>query len=455
MAQDGPNGASSTLHSGGAAPRSGRWRTAQAEFLAGRTLRRAPCNTRNTQKSTQNADRATRRNAAGVTVGSAADTFGKDEQLEVESDDDHEVPEPPIPSTRDVPASNAHMILAIMKDMDAGAKQMFLALMTTSAAAVPIEQSDKNQRPPFSPRIMELATAGVYLERSIFTNEHIKDMFVNQSDPKYQPKKRTIINDEGKTTTVYTIDPAIFDDEIELSHIRFDEAHTNYRWWFVENTPVEAAGQLEAYNNHRQRCRDVSLVDEKDYVMVQRWCRDWMKHQTWKPTTWNEEIYHKKFESNCARYFESKVTRQMEELGKHTAQRSEREQHRNDSTRSRPTHLGPERTSSSSYPERHSPYSRDCGKQQRSFRKDTTNALCLKCGETGHMARECRAAKTVKGGPLKIFFEGGKIFWISEPKIQTDARGSNVKLGPRKLESVTILTRQPQCLIQNVEETET
>jgi hypothetical protein len=34
------------------------------------------------------------------------------------------------------------------------------------------------------------------------------------------------------------------------------------------------------------------------------------------------------------------------------------------------------------------------------------------------MARECRATKTARGGPVKIFYEGGKIFWISEPKTQ-------------------------------------
>ncbi|KAJ6521793.1 hypothetical protein DFH09DRAFT_1097490 [Mycena vulgaris] len=446
MAQDGPNGASSTLHSRGTAPRSEGWKEAQAAFLAGRVSRRAARHTRNTQKTVQNAERTARRTAAGVTAGSAADTFGEDELLEPDSEDDYEVPEPPAASTATHASfPNAQAIITLMKDMDPASKQMFLSLMTSTRAAAPaipavptvgptiertisiprifnaaaiqVARSEENQRPPFSPRIMELAMAGMYLERSLFTNERILDMFVNQNDPKYQPKKRTIINEEGKTITAYTIDPSTFEDETELSHIRFDEAHANYRRWFIENAPEEAAVHLEAYDNHRQRCRDVSLVDEKDYVMVQRWCRDFMKRQTWKPTTWNEGLYHKEFEASRARYFETKVAKQMEELGKQT-QRQDREHQRNESPRSRSTYSGPERTSSSSYPERASPYSRDRHEQQRSFRKDPATTLCLKCGDAGHMARECRATKTIKGGPLKIFYEGGKIFWVSEPKTQ-------------------------------------
>ncbi|KAJ6556917.1 hypothetical protein B0H10DRAFT_2237956 [Mycena sp. CBHHK59/15] len=121
-------------------------------------------------------------------------------------------------------------------------------------------------------------------------------MFVNQSDVKYQPKKHTIITDEGKTVTVYTLDPSIFDDEKNLSHIRFDESHANYRRCFLENAPVEAAMQLELYDNHRQRCWDIVLVDEKDFVM------------------WNEEIYHQEFAASRALYFENKLAGQMAEL---------------------------------------------------------------------------------------------------------------------------------------------
>ncbi|KAJ7605223.1 hypothetical protein B0H17DRAFT_1154308 [Mycena rosella] len=215
-----------------------------------------------------------------------------------------------------------------------------------------------------SQRILELATAGIYLERSIFMNKHIHNMFVNQSDPKYQPKKCTITGDDGKTIIT---------------------------WWFVENVPVEAAGQLEAYNKHRHRCRDVDLIDEKDFVMVQQWCRAWMQLQTWRLTVWDEGIYHKELEASRARYFENKIAKQMGELERlgHTQRPSCEHDLRHESPRSRSTYLGPERTSSSLYPE-------------RSFRKDATTALCLKCGDTGHMACECHASKTVKGAHQDI-----------------------------------------------------
>ncbi|KAJ6617443.1 hypothetical protein B0H10DRAFT_1948344 [Mycena sp. CBHHK59/15] len=125
-------------------------------------------------------------------------------------------------------------------------------------------------------------------------------MFVNQSDPKYQPKKHTVVNDD-------TIDPSIFEDETGSSHICFDEVHVNYRQWFLEDVPTEAAAQLEAYDNHRQRCCDIVLSDEKDFVMMQKWCQDWMQCQPWSLTVWDEGICHKEFEASCAWYFEKKV----------------------------------------------------------------------------------------------------------------------------------------------------
>ncbi|KAJ7798361.1 hypothetical protein B0H14DRAFT_3492585 [Mycena olivaceomarginata] len=141
-------------------------------------------------------------------------------------------------------------------------------------------------------------------------------MFVNQSDPKYQPKKRTIVNDEGKTVTVYTLDPSIF----ELSHIRFDEAHANYRRWFPEIAPQDAVGELEAYDNHRQKCRDINLVDERDFLMGVRG----------KPGT----------------VLRKQVATQMAELEKYS-QRQHREPH---ADRQGPKSTYPERTPSS-YPD--------------------------------------------------------------------------------------------------------
>jgi hypothetical protein len=394
----------------------------------------------------QNADRDSRRTAAGVTAGSAADTFGDNEPAEPDSDDDHQVPEPATATpANSSPAADMQEIVTLLKDMNPASQHMFLSLMTKmragtepekpkdtiplappapaepasiprifNAAAVQPARSEDNLRTPFSPRIMELAQAGVYMQRSIFTNECIQDMFVNQSDQKYQPKKRTVFN-EGKTIQVYTLDPSIFNDETTLSHIRFDEAHTNYRRWFVENAPVGAAAQLEAYDNHRQSCRDVVLEDELDFVMIQRWDRSWMQRQTWNPTTWDGVLYHQEFELHRARYFEAKVSKQVKEVLRLNGQMSKQALYERSPEKPRSTY--PERTSSSSYPERQSPYSRERPdrEQQRSFRKD---ALCLKCGDTGHMARECRAEKTIKGSPTKIFFEGGKIFWIAEPKTQ-------------------------------------
>ncbi|KAJ7314978.1 hypothetical protein DFH08DRAFT_820948 [Mycena albidolilacea] len=393
-------------------------------------------------------NRAARRSAAGVTAGGTGDTFGEDEEEEPDSEDDYQVPEPPtaggeVPHT----VGDAQAIFALIKDMEPASQQLFLNLMMKTkggdsgtvpggsavpagtaqecpaailrifnAAAVQPARGDENSRPPFSLWILELAAVGIYLERSIFTSEHILDMFVNQSNPKYQPKKCTILNDEGKTVTVYTLDPSIFEDETTLSHIRFDEAHANYRRWFLENAPSEAVGQLESYNNHRQKCRDVNLVDEKDFLMVQQWCRSWMQRQAWKPTTWDEGIYHKEFEANRTRYFENKVAGQMAEIERHL-QRQHREPHDRQGLKS----TYPECTPSLSHPERLAPYpcERYDRDQQCSFCKDSQ--LCLKCGDTRHMAWECRASKTIKGGPTKIFFEVGKIFWVSDLATQVDS----------------------------------
>ncbi|KAJ6615033.1 hypothetical protein B0H10DRAFT_1950168 [Mycena sp. CBHHK59/15] len=104
----GPNGASSTLLNSGTLPRSEQWKTAQAVFLVNRVLRRAAQQSHNTQKLTQNADRATHRTAAGVVAVS--------EPL---------IAMPNTPST----SQDAQAIVAIMKDMDPASKQMFLALM--------------------------------------------------------------------------------------------------------------------------------------------------------------------------------------------------------------------------------------------------------------------------------------------------------------------------------------
>jgi hypothetical protein len=183
---------------------------------------------------------------------------------------------------------------------------------------------------------------------------------------------------------------SIFDDETMLSHIRSDEAHVNYRRWFVENAPMGAAAQLEAYDNCRQKCRDVVLEDDLDFVMIQQWDRGWIQRQTWNSITWDEALYHNEFELHRARHFEAKVSKQVKEVLRLNGQTSKQTLHER----------SPEKPKST-YPERQSPYSRERldREQQRSFRKD---ALCLKCGVTGHMACECRAEKTIKGSPQDI-----------------------------------------------------
>ncbi|KAJ7166458.1 hypothetical protein C8R43DRAFT_1163176 [Mycena crocata] len=434
----GPNAAKSTLLDPNSnSLRSEGWKAAQSQFLAGRVSRRAARKSRNEQKKIQNAERETRRNAAGVTAGGAGDTFGEDEQPEEDSDDDHEVPEPQISGGNSPPVTakasdDLSAIMAVMKDMNPATQQLFLQVMTNMTSQAKSATSPSvgtsvpaPEKPAAIPRIFNsaaLAIAGVYLERSIFTNERILDMFVNQGDAHYQPKKRTIVSD-GKVVQVYTMDPSIFEDETTLSHIRFDEAHANYRRWFVENAPVDAAPRLEAYDKHRQRCRDVDLVDEKDFIMIQRWCREYMQRQTWSPTEWNETRYSREFETSRARYFEAKFAKQvadfqaMQERSHGRASRDAGGDRGAENSKGRSTY--PDRSSSSSYPERTSPYGREkTERDQRSFRKDASSTLCLKCGDAGHVARECRAQRTAKGGATKIFSEGGKIFWLSDPKVQ-------------------------------------
>lgn len=149
----------------------------------------------------------------------------------------------------------------------------------------------------------------------MFTNDTILDMFVNQNSLKYQPRKRTIIDANGHPVTIYAVDPSIFEDQNTLSHIRFNEAHANYRRWYVENSPAGVTAQLEAYDHHRRICASVMLQDEEDFMMIKIWCKAWMQRATWNPTTWDEKIYHREFEESRARYFGNKVARQMVKMG--------------------------------------------------------------------------------------------------------------------------------------------
>ncbi|KAJ6464904.1 hypothetical protein C8R45DRAFT_939749 [Mycena sanguinolenta] len=405
----GPRGAQSTILE------TDQQKKAQADFLANRTSRRAARKLRNAQKVKLNTDRATRRSAAG--------------EEEPDSEDEYQVPQSPVAggevTQTSAPMGDAQAIFMLIKDMEPGSQQLFLSVMMkmkgSDTGAVPGNITPAGtipERPTAIPRIFNAAAFQPARTRTI--DPLSRPGLSNSRQRGYISK----VNDEGKTVTIYTLDPSIFEEETTLSHIRFDEAHANYRRWFLENAPPEAIGQLEAYNNHRQRCWDVNLVDERDFLMVQQWCRSWMQCQAWKPTEWDEGIYHKEFEASRAWYFENKVARQMGELEKHS-QRQFREPQQ-DRQGQKSTY--PERTSSSSYSDRTTPYPRERTErdQQCSFRKDTQ--LCLRCGDTGHMAREYQAAKTVKGSPVKVFFESGRIFWVSEPATQVcitwDLRGS-------------------------------
>ncbi|KAJ7458156.1 hypothetical protein FB451DRAFT_1564016 [Mycena latifolia] len=320
--------------------KSAEWKKAQRLFLESRVARREMRKRKNDGKKVRNTARASQR-TAGVAV---SDSIGEDDRLEDDSDDEFEVPDPNPRATGPTtvpPAglqSQADVFLDVMKNLDPQAKAAFLSIMsrmptgtpsapaptpTVTTAPIPSifnpallrpASSTANSRTPFSARIRELAVAGVYLELSIFTNETMNDIFINQNTPKYQPQKRTIIGENGNPVKIYAIDPSIFDDQTTLSHTRFNEAHANYRRWYVENAPPGISTQLEAYDNHREWCMSVSLHDEEDFMMIEIWCKDWMQRATWNPTVWDEEVYQRDFERSRARYFEDKVAQQMERV---------------------------------------------------------------------------------------------------------------------------------------------
>ncbi|KAJ7191510.1 hypothetical protein GGX14DRAFT_407170 [Mycena pura] len=117
----------------------------------------------------------------------SCDTFGEDKEAEPDSEDD----EPAIPAgltPLGTQGTNAQDILVLMKDMEPATQQMFLAVLmnmsgtnsapaaTSSTAATPASErpapiprifnaaavqpaTTEENRPPFSPRILELAMA--------------------------------------------------------------------------------------------------------------------------------------------------------------------------------------------------------------------------------------------------------------------------------------------------------
>ncbi|KAJ7495776.1 hypothetical protein B0H11DRAFT_1910520 [Mycena galericulata] len=242
--------------------KSSEWKKAQRLFLESRVARRERRRVENKEKQVRNTAKASQR-VQGVT----GQTSTTDEALENDSDDEFEVQDPVTPTVAAGATStlgsqsDADAILKIMKNLDPKSQTMFLSLMTgmqstssasatltptpaPEAAAAPIPgifnasivrpaTSDGNTRIPFFARILELAVAGIYLELSIFTNDTIHDMFVNQNSLAYQPQKRTIVGADGNHVKIYTINPSIFADQTSLSHTRFNEAHANYRRWYI------------------------------------------------------------------------------------------------------------------------------------------------------------------------------------------------------------------------------
>ncbi|KAJ7669983.1 hypothetical protein DFH06DRAFT_1179739, partial [Mycena polygramma] len=357
-------------------------------FLESRVVRRETRRRANAEKQVRNTARATQR-SAGATP---RDTIGEDEAMEDDSDDEHEVPDPSIdvsgqtqPPGPAGSSTDAHTILEIMKTLNPQSQALFLSLLTSQTSTpsgpsstpapppaliappptlIPSIFDATRVRPaaatgsriPFSARIRELAVAGVYLELTMFTNEMIHDMFVNQNSPKYQPKKRTIIDADGKPVLIYTMDPSIFEDQNTLSPTRFNEAHHNYHRWYVDNAPADAMAQLDAYDNHRRICTSTILPDEEDFMMIKIWCKDWMQRATWNPTSWDGERYQDEFNISRARYFENKVARRMERLREAEAYEDANESD-DDRERTPPGHGGAERGSDPGV--RYSPYARE------------------------------------------------------------------------------------------------
>ncbi|KAJ7494925.1 hypothetical protein FB451DRAFT_1212875 [Mycena latifolia] len=361
-------------------------------FLESRMTRRATRKRMNAEKQVRNTSRASQRTGGAI----ARDTIGDDERLEDDSDDEFEVSDPvaQVAGTTTTPPTDAQAVLAIMQNLGPQQQTLFLSIMAglqsgtstnpaSAPAPTPVTPIDTapipsifnpallrpatsigNSRFPFSARLLELATAGIYLELSLFTNETIHDMFVNQNVPKYQPQKRIIIGENGNPVKIHAIDPSIFEDQTALSHTRFNEAHANYRRWYVQNAPPGVSAQLEAYDNHRHHCSSVILHDEEDFMMIKIWCKDWMQRATWNPTIWDEEVYQRDFEASRARYFENKVARQIERVQAATEAAGDDEEadHADEYTRRESTpptdHEGPDRGRLNSSA-RYSPYARE------------------------------------------------------------------------------------------------
>ncbi|KAJ7750486.1 hypothetical protein DFH07DRAFT_769963 [Mycena maculata] len=234
----------------------------------------------NDKKQVRNTLRANKQ-TDGVT---AQDTIGEDDTLDGPGSS---------PSGR-----RKEMFLLLMTSLDTGTSINPTPTPALAEATAPIPSifnpAGSTKRTPFSPRLQELAVAGVYLELTMFTNKSILDMFVNQHSRRYQPQKRTIIVKDGTLIEIYMINPSIFNDQNTLSHTRFNEAHNNYRCWYIENAP-RVTPQLEAYDKHCQRCESVVLHEKEDFMMIKLWCKDWMQRATWNPVASDGESYDHNF----------------------------------------------------------------------------------------------------------------------------------------------------------------